>query len=99
MRDNRDGTTSPYGRFTPELGAIWKPILDALSAPQPAQNTDNTADGTVDGIVEPDPRSAGQRRHDALLEAGLRLLRSATLPDSGGAPVTVLAHLSETAAA
>ncbi len=42
----------------------------------------------------PDPRTAGQRRHDALLEAGLRLLRSGTLPDSGGAPVTVLAHLS-----
>ena len=95
LRDNRDGTTSPYGRFTPELGAIWKPILDALSAPQPAHNTDNTEDGTG-GSVEPDPRSAGQRRHDALLEAGLRLLRSGTLPDCGGAPVTVLAHLSET---
>ena len=88
IRDNRDGSGSPYGRFTPELCAVWKPILDALSAPQP----ENCEDGTV----EPDRRSAGQRRHDGLLEAGLRLLRSGTLPDCGGAPVTVLAHLTQT---
>jgi hypothetical protein len=74
----------PYGRLTPEAAAVWNPILDALSAPQPHDD---------DG--EPDQRSAGQRRHDGLLEAGLRLLRSATLPDSGGAPVTVLVHVRE----
>jgi hypothetical protein len=34
-----------------------------------------------------------QRRHDALLDAGLRLLRSGTLPESGGVPVTILTHL------
>ncbi len=46
LRDNRDGTSSPYGRFTPELGAIWKPILDALSAPQPDPTTPRTAPST-----------------------------------------------------
>jgi hypothetical protein len=85
IRDNRDGTGTPYGRFSAELCAVWKPILDALSAPQPDEETG-----------EPDERSAGQRRHDALLEAGLRLLRSRSLPECGGAPVTVLGQLSET---
>ena len=44
------------------------------------------------GVGDPgmDHRSAGQRRHDGLLEAGLRLLRSGSLPPAGGVPVTVL---------
>jgi hypothetical protein len=54
-----------------------------LAAPCPA------ADAT------PDPRTAGQRRHDALHDAGLRLLRS-DLPDTGGAPVTVLVTMTVT---
>jgi hypothetical protein len=37
-----------------------------------------------------DDRSPARRRHDALFEAVLRLLRSATLPSAGGAPVTLL---------
>jgi hypothetical protein len=43
---------------------------------------------------EPDRRSAGQRRHDALLDAGRRLLRAGTLPAAGGAPATVLITLT-----
>lgn len=39
---------------------------------------------------EPDTRTPGQRRHDALLNAGRRLLRSGSLPDAGGTPATVL---------
>lgn len=62
-------------------------LIDALSAPLPAQQDDHGQQG------QRDDRSAGQRRHDRLLEAGLRLLRSDTLPDRGGVPVTVLAHL------
>jgi hypothetical protein len=83
LRDNRDTSATPYGRWTAELRAVWNAILDALSAPQPD-----------DGTGEPDRRTAGQRRHDALLEAGLRLLRSGTLPECGGVPVTVLGQLS-----
>ena len=52
-------------------------MLDALSAPDPA------ADG------QRDPRTGGQRRHDALLDAGQRLLRTGDLPDNGGTPVTI----------
>ena len=77
----RDGSGLLTGRLTPECLAVWETILDTLSAPAPA------ADGT------PDPRTAGQRRHDALHDAGLRLLR-ADLPDTGGAPVTVLVTMT-----
>lgn len=76
-----DGTGVPYGRFTAGLCAVWNPIIDALSAPLPSEEG------------ERDDRTAGQRRHDGLLEAGLRLLRSGTLPDSGGVPVTILVHI------
>ena len=78
LRDNADGAVSPYGVLTPECVAVWRPILDALAAPLPA----------ADGVR--DDRTAGQRMHDALFEAGQRVLRSGTLPDSGGLPVTVL---------
>jgi hypothetical protein len=78
------GGATPYGHWTPEALAIWTPILDSLSAPQP-----ESAEG------ERDDRTAGQRRHDAFVEAGRRLLRSGELPDSGGVPVTLIAHLGE----
>ena len=35
LRDNPDGTKSPYGVLTPEWAAIWQPILDSLAAPAP----------------------------------------------------------------
>ena len=57
---------------------MWDAILDSLAAPQ-----------TCEGL--PDPRTAAQRRHDAMFEAGRRLLDSGTLPPAGGVPVTVLA--------
>src|SRR5690348_9345976 len=65
------------GLVSDEWFAVWTAILNSLAAPQPG----------VDGT--PDPRTPGQRRHDALLEAGRRLLRSGTLPDCGGLPTTV----------
>jgi hypothetical protein len=44
----------------------------------------------------PDDRTAGQRRHDAMVEAARRLLRSGQLPDAGGVPVTILVTTSLT---
>jgi Domain of unknown function (DUF222)/HNH endonuclease len=76
-----DGSYLLSGRLTGGCGAVWQTIVDAVSAPTPS----------VEG--ERDDRTPSQRRHDGLLDAGLRLLRSATLPDSGGAPVTVLVRL------
>ena len=77
LRPNRDGTSHLTGTLTPAATAVWQTVLDALSAPVPA----------TDG--ERDSRSSGQRRHDALLDAGQRLLRSGDLPDTGGVPVTI----------
>lgn len=78
LRHNADGSGDIEGRLTPAATAAWQSVLDALASPRPAD------DGTAD------PRTPGQRRHDALLDAGLRLIRSGALPDSGGAAVTIL---------
>ncbi|WP_375483831.1 DUF222 domain-containing protein [uncultured Jatrophihabitans sp.] len=75
------GGDEVHGTLTPETKAVWQAILDSLGAPQPVE------DGTSD------ERTAGQRRHDAMLEAGLRLLRSGTLPECGGVPVTVVVRV------
>jgi hypothetical protein len=57
---------------------LLRPVLDALSAPDSA------------GELLPDVRTAEQRRHDALLDLAQLALRSGTLPDQGGCPVTIL---------
>jgi hypothetical protein len=62
---------------------VWQTILNTLSRPTPH----------VEG-GEPDRRSPAQRRHDALADAGQRLLRAGTLPDAGGTPTTVLVTLT-----
>src|SRR3954469_8786152 len=73
-----EGGKATRGIWSEECAAMWEAILDSLGAPQ-----------TCDGL--PDPRTAAQRRHDAMFEAGRRLLDSGTLPPAGGVPVTVLA--------
>ena len=78
-----DGTGLLRGELSPETAAVWRTVLDALSRPAP--QSDNL----------PDPRSGGQRRHDALLDAGQRLLRAGDLPDAGGTPVTLLITLTD----
>ena len=71
--------------------------------------TDGTGDGSPDThIPDPraadprtadprtaDPRTPGQRRHDGLLDAMLRLLRRGDLPDRGGVAVTILLTMSD----
>ncbi len=64
LRNFGDGSSTPHGHLTPDVTAALETILDALSAPLPA----------ADGL--PDERTPAQRRHDALGEAALRLLRS-----------------------
>jgi len=78
LRLDGDGTSTPSGKFSKELTALLVAELDSLAAPVPSD----------DG--EPDPRTAAQRRHDALLDLAGRVARSGTLPATGGAPVTVL---------
>ena len=73
-----DGSGHLDGELTAEAAAVWTTVLDSLSAPAPE----------TDG--HRDTRTAIQRRHDGLLDAGQRLLRSGALPDSGGVPVLLI---------
>jgi hypothetical protein len=75
---NRDGSFTVTGRLTPECGALAETVFDSLSRPVPA------TDGT------PDPRRAGQRRHDALQDLLTRALRVGQLPDCGGVSATLI---------
>ncbi len=77
-----DGSARLTGYLTPGCAAVTEAWLDALAAPVPA------ADG------EPDRRSGGQRRHDALEDIGRRALRTGDLPDCGGTPATLLITLT-----
>jgi Domain of unknown function (DUF222)/HNH endonuclease len=78
-----DGSGRLQAGLTGEATAVWQTILDSLARPVPDLDTG-----------ERDRRSPGQRRHDALLDAGRRLLRAGTLPDAGGTPATVLLTLT-----
>jgi len=78
----RDGSGDLRARLTPAALAQWQAVLDPLAAPRPSD-----ADG-------PDPRTPGQRVHDALADAAARLLASDDLPPSGGTPATVLLTMS-----
>jgi hypothetical protein len=77
-----DGSGELHARLTPTALAQWQAVLDPLAAPRPSD-----ADG-------PDPRTPGQRVHDALADAAARLLASDELPPSGGTPATVLLTMS-----
>jgi hypothetical protein len=78
---NRDGSWDHRGHLAPECGEALNSVLQALAKPVPGP------DGGKD------PRSLGQRMHDALQECALRLLRS-DLPATGGTPVTILVTMS-----
>src|SRR5882757_10715956 len=82
LSGNRDGSGELRAHLTPAVLAQWQAVLDPLAAPKPSD-----ADG-------PDPRSPGQRMHDALADAAHRLLASGDLPPSGGVPATVLLTLT-----
>src|SRR6476620_6923726 len=83
LRPTSDGAYRGEFRLTGALGAKLEAILGPLSKPR----LDPTG-------KQPDTRTFGQRRHDALDDVCDRLLRSATLPDSGGTPATVIVTLS-----
>ncbi len=66
------------GALTPECAEFVTTVLDALSAPAGAD----------------DDRTHEQRYHDALQEAMQRLVAAGLVPERGGAPVHVWAHIS-----
>jgi hypothetical protein len=66
-----DGVWALDGTLTPEAGALLKTALDAAT-PRPAPDDD---------------RTAGERRHDGLMDLIRLGLDSAQLPNQGGEPV------------
>src|SRR5579871_6213404 len=72
-----DGAGVLHGDLTPECAAMVRSVLDALAAPQGAE----------------DGRTRAQRYHDAMQEAMNRLLASDLLPKRAGQPVKALVHI------
>ena len=91
LRKTRDGQAWVVdGRLTGAVGAKLQAVLGPLAAPRVESVV--VEDGCV--VAQPDPRRYGQRMHDALEEVCDRLLRSGTLPASGGTPTTVIITIS-----
>ncbi|HEY0166528.1 MAG TPA: DUF222 domain-containing protein, partial [Jatrophihabitans sp.] len=78
---NTDGSYRATGRLTPTCGAQLLAWLTPRSAPQP---TDDAG---------PDPRSHGQRMHDALEDLAALAVRRTELVDSG-APAQVIISMT-----
>ena len=91
FRPTRDGMYACEGRLTGAVGAKLNAVLGPLAKPR--VETVTAADGRE--VHEDDLRHHGQRVHDALEEVCDRLLRSGTLPDSGGTPATVIITIDE----
>jgi uncharacterized protein DUF222 len=67
-----------HGDLTPECAEAVGKVLDALSVP----------------VGDEDDRSQEQRYHDALQDAMKRLIAAGMIPERGGQPVKVWAHIS-----
>jgi hypothetical protein len=78
-----DGSCGFSGEGTAELAEFLQVAFDSLGAPKPAAN----------GVQ--DPRTAGQRRHDALLDALKVAISSGSLEKTGGILATVVLTMSE----
>jgi hypothetical protein len=78
-----DGTAKLSGELTAELSELLLLHFDALA--KPVTDTDGTKD----------PRSAGQRRHDALLEALQLNVRARQLPAVGGVTATIVMTMTQ----
>ncbi|MGN6300650.1 MAG: DUF222 domain-containing protein [Angustibacter sp.] len=82
MVTDASGMTFVEGLLTKECGAALKTALDAWSAPAPAD------DGTLD------PRSPGQRSHDALQMLAETALSTDKVPTSHGSPTRVIVRVT-----
>ena len=95
LRTTKDGAYVGEFRLTGTAGAKLSAVLGPLSRPRSSVvGSCSSPDGSEQPVREVDPRSLPQRRHDALEEMCDRLLRSGTLPDSGGTPSTVVVTLN-----
>ena len=87
MRPTKDGSFAGEFRLTGDCGSKLLSLLHPLAKPR--VNSATTGEGKR--IEQPDPRTHGQRMHDALHDVCSRMLRSENpVPDSGGTPATVI---------
>jgi hypothetical protein len=87
----KDGSFRGEFRLTPQVGQKLKAVLDSLAAPISTRYmVVAESDDGARPLVEPDLRTRPQRLHDALGLVCDRILRSGTLPDTGGIPTTVI---------
>ncbi len=78
-----DGSCRGSFEGTAELTEFLQVVFDSLAAPKPA----------ADGVQ--DPRTPGQRRHDAMLELAKFAVRTGELPAAGGITTTVVLTMTE----
>ena len=78
MSQRPDGSVHGSFEGTAEFGEHLQAVFDAFAAPAPETN----------GIK--DPRTAGQRRHDGLLDAFKLLARAEQFPTAAGVTTTVI---------
>ncbi|PZS19601.1 MAG: hypothetical protein DLM57_03735 [Pseudonocardiales bacterium] len=83
IRHRPDGSAQLEGELTAICAEALTTVLDTVGKPAPAE------EGTKD------PRTAGQRNHDALHDAMMLLLRSNLLPDCNGIAATILITITE----
>ncbi len=87
LRRRADGSGRLEGDLTAECAEFLETALNSLAAPRPES----------DGIK--DPRTPGQRRHDALLDVLKLVMRARLLPSTSGVTTTVLVTASAEALA
>ena len=83
VQQRPDGSAAVRAELTAECAERLLGVFDALAGPAPQS----------DGVK--DSRSAGQRRHDALLDALTRLCLAGSLPAAGGIATTVIVMMAE----
>ena len=83
VQQRPDGSAALRGELTAECAERLLGVFDALGGPA----------AQADGVT--DRRTAGQRRHDALLDALTRLCLAGSLPAAGGIATTLIVMMSE----
>jgi len=83
IRHRPDGSSHLDAELTAICTEALLTVLDTLARPAPAE------DGAKD------PRTAGQRHHDAVQDAMLMLLRTNLLPECGGVAATILLTITD----
>lgn len=100
----RDGVHPVRGNLTPEVAAQWQLIEDAYNNPKVGGAPDTGVRFTLDTDdaddpfnTDPrnviDPRTAAQKRHDALAAALGIAARHGEMPSLGGAAPTLIVHV------